>query len=59
MRTTMDLRRSASGKTKFQLHTVRGKLVRPELDLDRTSSLIVTDDESEYSGQKQRDDEMP
>jgi len=55
----MDLRRSASGKTKFQLHTVRGKLVRPELDLDRTSSLIVTDDESEYSGQKQRDDEMP
>jgi hypothetical protein len=32
----------------FQLHTVRGKLVNPDLDLDRTSSLVSMDDESEY-----------
>lgn len=32
----------------FQLHTVHGKLVNPKLDLDRTSSLVSMDDESEY-----------
>jgi len=36
---------SASG---FRLHTVRGKLVNPDLDLDRTSSLILADDEAEF-----------
>jgi len=45
-------RRSARGKIKFQLHTVRGKLVRPELDLDRTSSLVTLDDETAYAGGK-------
>jgi hypothetical protein len=32
----------------FQLHTVRGQLVQPNLDLDRTSALLVADDESAY-----------
>lgn len=32
----------------FQLHTVRGRLVNPNLDLDRTSALIEADDEAAY-----------
>jgi hypothetical protein len=32
----------------FKLYTVRGKLVAPDLDLDRTSELIAQDDESEF-----------
>jgi len=31
--------------TPFSLHTVRGKLVTPNLDLDRTSKLIELDDQ--------------
>ena len=34
--------------TPFQLHTVRGQLVQPGLDLDRTSALVVADDELTY-----------
>lgn len=34
----------------FRLHTVRGRLVRPDLDLDRTSSLTIADDEAEFGG---------
>ena len=33
----------------FRLHTVKGKLVNPNLNLDRTSVLIVADDIAEYS----------
>jgi len=33
----------------FHLHTVRGQLVQPNLDLDRTSALLLADDESAYS----------
>jgi hypothetical protein len=32
----------------FRLHTVRGRLVEPATDLDRTSALLLTDDESEF-----------
>ena len=32
----------------FKLHTVRGRLVQPQLDLDRTSALLMADDESVY-----------
>jgi len=32
----------------FRLHTVRGKVVDPNLDLDRTSALVAADDEAEY-----------
>ena len=32
----------------FKLHTMRGKLVRPDLDLDRTSALIALDDASAF-----------
>jgi len=42
----------ASSVRKFKLHTVRGRLVRPDLDLDRTSALITLDDESSYSSGK-------
>jgi hypothetical protein len=33
----------------FRLHTVRGRLVEPGLDLDRTSALVALDDEAEFS----------
>jgi hypothetical protein len=33
----------------FKLHTVRGWLVNPALDLDRTSALLALDDEEQYS----------
>ena len=32
----------------FRLPSVRGKLVNPDLDLDRTSALLLTDDETSY-----------
>ena len=32
----------------FRLYTVRGRLVNPDLDLDRTSALIASDDEAAY-----------
>jgi hypothetical protein len=35
---------------KFVLPTVKGRLVNPNLDLDRTSALITSDDESEFGG---------
>jgi hypothetical protein len=34
----------------FRLHSVRGKLVQPNMDLDRTSALAVLDDESGITG---------
>lgn len=33
---------------RLKLHTVRGKLVNRNLDLDRTSDLIVTEDETAF-----------
>jgi hypothetical protein len=36
----------------FRLHTVRGKLVHPELDLDRTSALEALDDASKFAALK-------
>jgi hypothetical protein len=38
--------------TPFRLHTVRGRLVRPNLDLDRTSALLIEDDEADFPGEK-------
>lgn len=32
----------------FELHTVGGRLVNPNLELDRTSALLTADDEDEY-----------
>jgi hypothetical protein len=32
----------------FRLHTVRGKPLDPELDLSRTSALLVREDEESY-----------
>jgi hypothetical protein len=32
----------------FRLHTVRGRLVQPDLDLDRTSNLLAIEDETEF-----------
>jgi hypothetical protein len=34
----------------FRLFTVRGRLVDPRLDLDRTSALISLDDETRFPG---------
>lgn len=36
----------------FRLFTVRGRLVNPGLDLDRTSDLLVNDDQADYSRQE-------
>jgi len=36
----------------FRLHIVRGRLVQPELDLDRTSALVTSDDESDFRNPK-------
>jgi hypothetical protein len=32
----------------FKLYTVRGKLVDPDLDLDKTSALVMNDDAEAY-----------
>jgi hypothetical protein len=37
---------------KFRLHTVRGRLVNPEIDLDRTSALLTRDDEAAFARKK-------
>ena len=36
----------------FRLHTVRGRLVRTDLDLDRTSALITAEDEAQFARRK-------
>jgi len=36
----------------FHLHTVSGELVQPNLDLDRTSALLVAEDELAYFAPK-------
>jgi hypothetical protein len=46
-------RSSPSEPRPFRLHTVRGKLVNPDLDLDRTSGLITLDDETNFSKREQ------
>jgi hypothetical protein len=43
------LAKAPSGATApFRLHTVRGKLVDPDLDLSRTSALTVQEDEARF-----------
>ena len=37
----------------FRLFTVRGRLVNPNLNLDRTSALLVADDQSAYNPPKE------
>ncbi len=41
-------RKQSPAALPFRLHTVRGKLVQPNLDLDRTSALLAIDDETEF-----------
>lgn len=41
-------RKPASSAPPFRLHTVRGKLVNPNLDLHRTSALVVAEDEAAF-----------
>ena len=36
----------------FRLHTVRGRLVNPNLDLDRTSALVVMEDDAKFGGKR-------
>jgi len=40
---------SPDASVPFHLHTVKGILVHPELDLDRTSALITMDDAVYFS----------
>ena len=42
-------RKESAPAPPFQLHTVRGRLVQPNLDLDRTSALVAIDDEAEFA----------
>lgn len=42
----------AASAPPFQLFTVRGRLVRPDLDLDRTSALLVEDDTASFIPEK-------
>jgi hypothetical protein len=42
-------RKQSTPDLPFQLHTVRGRLVQPNLDLDRTSALVALDDEAEFA----------
>ena len=43
------LSRKATGPVApFRLHAVRGRLVQPDLDLDRTSALVAADDEAAF-----------
>ena len=39
---------SAAPAPPFKLHTVKGRLVDPNLNLDRISELIALDDEEDY-----------
>jgi|HubBroStandDraft_4_1064222.scaffolds.fasta_scaffold501834_2 hypothetical protein len=43
-------RKPATPAPPFHLYTVRGKLVNPNLDLDRTSALVAADDEAPLRG---------
>lgn len=38
----------AAAAVPFRLHTVRGKLVDPDMDLSRTSALAVQEDEARF-----------
>jgi hypothetical protein len=51
LRSHLALRRTEP-QPSFHLHTVRGKLVRPDLDLDRTSELLVQDDRSAFTSEE-------
>ena len=45
-------RKTTTNAAPFRLYTVRGKLVNPDIDLDRTGELIVAEDEADFKGQK-------
>lgn len=51
LRSHLASKRAASAPP-FQLFTVKGRLVRPELDLDRTSALLVEDDAARFISEK-------
>ena len=45
-------KKPARSPAPFRLHTVRGVLVNPGIDLDRTSALIAADEEAEFQKRK-------
>jgi hypothetical protein len=47
-------RKATGGVEHFRLHTVRGRLLHPNLDLDRTSALDVEADELVFAKKLQR-----
>ena len=38
----------ASRVQPFRLHTVKGRIIQPQLDLDRTSMLVIAADEAKF-----------
>ena len=48
-------RKEAPAAPPFRLDTVRGRLVQPDLDLDRTSVLLALDHEATPGGRRQPD----
>jgi hypothetical protein len=45
---TITARSPSAPAEPFQLHIVAGRLVEPELDLNRTSAFDILDDESQF-----------
>jgi hypothetical protein len=41
---------AAASPSPFRLHTVKGRLVDPNRNLDRISELIASEDEADYAG---------
>ena len=44
--------RQASEVPEFRLHTVKGTVVDPTIDLDRTSSILIAEDEEVFGAGK-------
>ena len=49
LRSHLSRKAASSAAPSFRLRTVRGRLVNPNLDLDRTSALVASDDELRFS----------
>ena len=45
-------RSPASSAPPFHLHSLRGRLVNPNFDLDRTSALVVAEDEAAFRSER-------
>lgn len=56
MRITVDLpEHRVDAAPPFRLHTVKGRLVNPDFDLNRTSAVDTAGDEEVFASQRNRD----